>query len=150
MRRRALLATAGSAALLCPFGAARGALGADRLKFDEMYKPGGILGLEMSDKLKSLHGKAVQMVGYMAPPLKADAGFFVLTREPMSLCPFCSSDVDWPSDIVVVYLRDGVRFVQTAHPILVSGMLELGSKLDQRTGFVSQVRLMAADYQVRS
>jgi hypothetical protein len=82
----------------------------------------------------------------MAPPLKAEAGFFVLTREPVSLCPFCDSEADWPSDIVVVFLREGVRFSQTNRAISVSGTLEIGSKLDPKTGFVSLVRLIDADY----
>jgi hypothetical protein len=48
----------------------------------------------------------------MAPPLKAEAAFFVLTEIPMSLCPFCSSDADWPDNIVVVYLGEKQTFVQ--------------------------------------
>jgi len=148
MQRRSFLelAAAGVAVLagsvLRP-GATRAA---ENLGFEEMYKAGGILGLEMSDKLRGLSGKSVEISGYMAPPLKAEAGFFVLTREPVSLCPFCNSDADWPSDIIVVYLRDGVRYTQTNHAILVSGTLEIGSKLDAKTGFVSLVRLIDADY----
>ena len=45
------------------------------------------------------------MHGYMAPPLKPESRFFVLTREPLALCPFCQSDAEWPADIVVVYLE---------------------------------------------
>ena len=40
----------------------------------------------------------------MAPPLKAEAAFFVLTREPVARRPFCQSDADWPDNILVVYL----------------------------------------------
>ena len=111
-----------------------------------MYTASGVLGLEMSDKLVALNGKPVEISGFMAPPLKAEAGFFVLTRDPVSLCPFCNSDADWPSDIIVVYLRDGVRYTQTNRAIAVSGTLEIGSKLDPKTGFVSLVRLIDADY----
>src|SRR5713226_3676451 len=81
-----------------------------------MYKASGVLGLEMSDKLVALNGKPVEITGFMTPPLKAEAGFFVLTREPVSLCPFCNSDADWPSDIIVVYLRDGVRYTRQTVP----------------------------------
>ena len=52
------------------------------------------------------------MRGFMAPPLKAEAKFFVLTEIPMSICPFCSSDADWPDNIVVVYLDEKQTFVQ--------------------------------------
>jgi hypothetical protein len=143
MRRRSLLAIAGvGIALPCVPPARAG----ERVRFEEMYKASGVLGLELSDKLVALDGKPVEISGFMAPPLKAEAGFFVLTREPVSLCPFCDSEADWPSDIVVVFLREGVRFSQTNRAISVSGTLEIGSKLDPKTGFVSLVRLIDADY----
>jgi hypothetical protein len=142
-RRRFLVVAAGLAganALPRPAGAA------ERLQFSELYKGAGILGLQISDKLRALAGKPVEMAGFMAPPLKAEARFFVLTREPLSLCPFCSSDADWPADIVIVLLRDEIRFVQSNQGIVVAGVLELGSKLDPQTGFVSQIRLADAEY----
>jgi hypothetical protein len=143
MRRRSFLAIAGVGFALSWLPTARAG---ERMRFEEMYKASGVLGLEMSDKLVALNGKPVEIAGFMAPPLKAEAGFFVLTREPVSLCPFCNSDADWPSDIIVVYLRDGVRFSQINRAIAVSGTLEVGSKLDPKTGFVSLVRLIDADY----
>ena len=143
MRRRSLLAIAGVGIALSRVPPARAG---ERVRFEEMYKASGVLGLEMSDKLVALNGKPVEIAGFMAPPLKAEAGFFVLTRDPVSLCPFCNSDADWPSDIIVVYLRDGVRYTQTNRAIAVSGALEIGSKLDPKTGFVSLVRLIDADY----
>jgi len=85
------------------------------------------------------------MVGYLAPPLKAEAGFFVLCAQPVSICPFCQSDADWPQDIVVVYPQSGGwRFRSSAERVEVTGTLEVGGALDPRTGFVSQVRLVAA------
>jgi hypothetical protein len=144
VRRRNFLTTAG-AGLALPW-CVRATRAGETVRFEEMYKPSGVLGLEMSEKLVALNGKPVEIAGFMAPPLKAEAGFFVLTREPVSLCPFCNSDADWPSDIIVVYLRDGVRYSQTNRAITVSGTLEIGSKLDARTGFVSLVRLVDADY----
>jgi hypothetical protein len=116
------------------------------LAFSELYSGNGILGLQFSDKLRALAGQRVDVAGFMAPPLKAEASFFVLTREPVSLCPFCNSDADWPSDIIVVFLKDELTFVQNNAPILASGRLELGSQLDKLTGFVSQIRLVEAEY----
>lgn len=81
------------------------AYGKTMLNFDELYGKISVLGLEFSDKVKNLSGKKVRIQGFMAPPLKADSQFFVLTKMPMALCPFCSSDADWPPDILVVYLR---------------------------------------------
>lgn len=86
------------------------------------------------------------MIGYLAPPLKAESRFFVLTREPLALCPFCQSDADWPLDIVVVLLRRTMTLLPGGTKLLVSGRLETGSHQDPETGFVSLVRLAQADY----
>ncbi len=118
------------------------------LTFDEMYGKVGVLGLEFSDKLKQLSGKEIRMKGFMAPPLKAEAIFFVLTEIPMALCPFCSSDSDWPDNIVVVYLSQKQTFVQPSTTIDVTGVLEHGSWTDPETGFVSLVRIRNAEYSV--
>ena len=116
------------------------------ITFDDLYAERGVLGYKLSRKVLALAGKPVAMRGYMAPPLKAEADFFVLTRDPVSICPFCSSDADWPDDIVVVYLSRASTFVQQGHPIEVTGRLEVGSKIDPVTGFVSLLRITNASY----
>jgi hypothetical protein len=83
----------------------------------------------------------------MAPPLKAESDFFVLTRFPMSICPFCSNAADWPIDIVVVKLSSASEVISPAYAISVSGTLEFGVKVDPDTGFVSLVRIVDADWQ---
>jgi hypothetical protein len=110
---------------------------AEQLGFNNLYKSFGVLGLEFSDQVKQSAGKQVAISGFMAPPLKAEANFFVLTEIPMSICPFCSSDSDWPDNIVVVYL---------AAKILTRGTLEYGSWTDPETGFVSQLRMRDASF----
>lgn len=125
---------------------ARPAQGGERLGFGELYKSFGVLGLEFSDKVKQLSGREVTVKGFMAPPLKAEANFFVLTEIPMSLCPFCSSDADWPDNIIVVYLARKQTFVQYNAPIEAHGVLEYGSWVDAETGFVSQLRLREAGF----
>ena len=140
-RRAVLVATAA----LCAVGSARaGEEGA--LSFDQLYGTVSVLGLTFSDRLRSLEGKIVRMKGYMAPPLKAEAKFFVLTERPMALCPFCSSDADWPADIVVVYLDRAQTFEQANAEIAVTGRLEIGSWTDPETGFVSLVRIRGAAF----
>jgi hypothetical protein len=124
------------------FGAYPASAG-ETLRFSEMYGQVSSLGIVLSDRLKSLAGQSVVMEGFMAPPLKPTLDFFVLTRVPMSLCPFCSSDADWPSDIVVVYLENPVTALPFDRPIRVEGRLELGTKADAVTGFVSLVRIYA-------
>lgn len=118
------------------------------LDFDHLYGKISVLGLEFSDTVKQAAGKRVAMRGFMAPPLKAEASFFVLTEIPMALCPFCSSDADWPDNIIVVYLGEKQTFVQPSARIEVSGILEMGSWTDPETGFVSLLRLRDASYSV--
>jgi hypothetical protein len=69
----------------------------DSIDFKELY----VRGTEPTEKTLSLAGKRVTMQGFMAPPLKADADFFVLTKMPMAVC-FCDTTMDWPDDIVLV------------------------------------------------
>ena len=138
--RRALLA----ATLL----AASPACAADRLRFDELYAGWSVTGLRFSDRAKSLAGRNTIMAGFMAPPLKAEADFFVLTREPLSMCPFCSSDAEWPPDIVVAYLRHDAQPTAPNAVIEVAGTLELGSWTDPASGFVSQARLRNASFRL--
>lgn len=149
-RRRALLGAA-AAVLSAPAAAvlsAPAALALDlaTLQFDQLYKSFGVRGYEFSDTLLGLKGKAVVMRGYMAPPLKPESHFFVLTGQPLALCPFCQSDADWPADIVVIYLRRASPLVGGGEPVTVSGQLEVGSWTDPQTGFVSQIRIVDATF----
>lgn len=126
---------------------ARAADADNTLRFNELYSGGGgVLGLQFSEKVQHLNGKKVVIQGFMAPPLKAEADFFVLTREPVALCPFCQSDADWPDNILVVYLDERQNFVQNNTTIEVEGILEIGSHEDAATGFVSQMRLRSATF----
>jgi hypothetical protein len=79
----------------------------------------------------------------MAPPLKPTLNFFVLTKVPMAICPFCSTDADWPDDIVLIKLSKAVTALPFDRPITVTGQLELGYQMDEETGFVSLVRIVA-------
>lgn len=115
----------------------------EQLEFAEMYAGASSLGINLSDKLGRLQGRKVRMVGFMAPPLKPTLSFFVLTSVPMSICPFCSSDADWPPDIVVVKLARPVTAIPFDRPIWVEGTLEVGTQVDEETGFVSLVRISA-------
>lgn len=116
------------------------------LSFDELYSSFSALGLKFSDKVLTLTGQKISIEGFMAPPLKAEAKFFVLTEIPMALCPFCSTDSDWPDNILVVYLDDKQTFTDPHQRIEASGTLERGSWTDPETGFVSQLRLRGARF----
>lgn len=122
------------------------AFAGEALAFKELYGSIGVLGLTFSDKVNALAGQTVTMRGFMAPPLKAEAKFFVLSEIPMSICPFCSSDADWPDTIVVVTLDHAQTFTQANAPIEVTGRLDVGSWTDPETGFVSLLRLTGASF----
>ena len=99
--------------------------------------------IAFSDKVKEYAGKRVMVRGFMAPPLKATGQFLVLTKDPVQLCPYCESDADWPRDTLVVYLKEGR--VQLGKATRIAGTLDVGSKTDEETGFVSMVRLINAE-----
>ena len=99
-----------------------------------------------SDLALDLEGLRLEVQGFMAPPLKADARFFVLTKMPMAVCPFCESEAEWPEDILAVYTKRIVRLIPYTVGIKVSGILELGGYRDEDTGFLSMVRLVDATY----
>lgn len=143
--RRRMLAFAGALGVF-PLGGWPVRAAATTLDFSELYGKVSVLGLTFSDKVKGLNGQDVAMRGFMAPPLKAEADFFVLTEIPMSICPFCSSDADWPDNIVVIYLDRAQTFEQANALIEVRGRLDVGSWTDPSTGFVSLLRLRGASF----
>ena len=103
--------------------------------------------LSFSALAEEKKGQRITVEGFMAPPLRADSNFFVLTRRPMATCPFCSSAADWPSDIVAIYTKRLVKVIAFNIPIAVTGVLELGTYKDPEFGFVSRVRLADASYE---
>lgn len=115
------------------------------LRFEDLYSGATVMGPVLSDLARSLHGRKVSLTGYMAPPLTPNIDFFVLTKWPMSQCPFCSTAADWPFDIVFVRMA-GNKAVPALVPtqgLRVIGTFSVGTATDGATGFVSQVRLTA-------
>lgn len=112
------------------------------IKFRELY----IKGNDLTDKARGLEGQEVEMIGYMAPPLKSEIDFFVLTKLPMSTCPFCETEAQWPDDLVLALTSEPVSVVRYTDLIKVKGRFETGFKKDAGTGFVSFVRLVDVSY----
>jgi hypothetical protein len=115
------------------------------LKFSEFYDASTTpLQFNLSEKLLSANGRRVAVSGWVAPPLKPDLDFFVLTRRRLGVCPFCSSSADWPEDIILVTLTDfSYRNSGEPEPVTVTGLLEVGEATDETTGFFSLLRLRA-------
>ena len=87
------------------------------------------------------------MQGYMAPPLKPEINFFVLTRIPMAVCPYCDTEASWPDDLILVFLDQPISPVPFNDLIKATGRLEIGTKTDEATGFVSRARLVQSAFQ---
>ena len=139
--RRGLLAL-GVGALLAPATSAA----TQELAFAGLYGPTTPDGTPLSPAAQALVGRQVTLRGFMAPPLRAESDFFVLTRYPMSTCPFCSNAADWPVDIVFVRLGRAAETVSPSYAIAVSGTLDAGMQADPATGFVSMVRIVDATW----
>ena len=110
--------------------------------YTEMYAEAGST-LEFSQTLKAAEGQTVKLKGYAAPPLKPNQDFFVLTRYPVSVCPFCEDETQWPPDIVFIRLPPNGFNEIIFGGFEVTGTLELGPATDPGTGFVSRVRIIA-------
>ena len=114
----------------------------DAMRMRDLYGEDG----SFSDFATSMEGARIVVAGFMAPPLKAESRFFVLTKRPMAVCPFCETAAEWPDDILAVYTKRTVKVTPFNVGIEVSGVLELGEYKDDETGFVSLVRLTDASY----
>ena len=139
--RRHALALGFAATLPPPARAA-----AQDLSFAGLYGSSTADGTPLSPTAQALVGQPVTLRGFMAPPLKADTDFFVLTRYPMSTCPFCSNAADWPVDIVFVRLGRAAETMEPSYAIQVAGRLESGMQANPATGFVSMVRIVDATW----
>ena len=114
----------------------------EQLKFRDLY----LRGRDLTERAKGLAGQKVEMIGYMAPPLKPEINFFVLTKLPMSTCPFCETEAQWPDDIVLALTDSPVQAVRYTDLIRATGTFESGFETDAETGFVSFLRLRGTEY----
>lgn len=142
MRRRDLILSAAAMPLLTRAAAAQEAPQDGPLRMRDLYERD----MSFSELALSLEGRRIEARGFMAPPLDPDVDWFVLTKRPMSVCPFCETAAEWPRDILAVHTKRTLVPVAFNRPIEVSGVLELGQQEDARTGFVSRVRLQDAVY----
>ncbi len=134
----------GMAALgLAGFGISGAAGAEEAIKLRDLYNKD----LSFSDFAKAKAGGRVAVTGFMAPPLKAESSFFVLTTRPLAVCPFCETEAEWPDDILAVYTKRVLKVVPFNVGLVVRGRLEIGTFKDPETGFVSRVRLADAVYE---
>jgi hypothetical protein len=136
MNRRTLLALAAPALLAPAMLRAQG----EPIRLRDLYNRD----MSFSDLALAHEGERVAVAGFMAPPLKAESTFFVLTKMPMAVCPFCEPGQTWPDDILAVRARRVVEVIHFNVPITTTGVLELGDHVDEEFGFFSRVRLTDA------
>lgn len=113
-----------------------------RIRMFELYKDDR----SFSDTARRLAGKVVSMQGFMAPHLKVDSDFFVLSNTPVETCPFCASEDQWIDTIIFVRMKKRREAANPGDLILVEGRLEIGPQTDAATGFTSRVRLVDAAF----
>jgi hypothetical protein len=135
-RRTLLIAAALGPGLCIPAAAAR------RVRMFELYDDNN----DFSQVAKELNGQRVAMQGFMAPHLKVDSDFFILSNTPVETCPFCAAEGDWIDSIVFVRMRRKQEAVDPGAVIMVEGKLEIGPEKDPETGFFSKVRITDADF----
>jgi hypothetical protein len=114
------------------------------LRFNEFYRlPIGPKGLEPSQKLLSLEGQAVRLVGYRVPVADAPPGLLILSPLPVSLGDEDESFADdLPASAVYVHLPAAAAAALPPGGLLsVSGRLQLGAQreADGRFSFVRLV-----------
>ncbi|WP_127144856.1 hypothetical protein [Pelagibacterium montanilacus] len=140
MNRRGFFALASGAAFAAPLFATRATAAEPQVRLRELYNND----MSFTDFALEHEGQRVAIEGFMAPPLKAESEFYVLTNRPMAVCPFCSDAAEWPNDILAVYAQRVVDVIPFNVKIITRGTLELGTYTDPELGFVSRVRVVDA------
>ena len=121
------------------------ATGVTDLQFRDFYRmPVGAKGLEPSERLRSLDGKKVRIVGFMVHQEQPLANRFILAHLPVSM----SEDEDGladdlPPNVVFVHVQHSPEMPIKHLPGLLqfNGTLSLGPK-EEADGRVSSVRLL--------
>jgi redox-regulated HSP33 family molecular chaperone len=137
IRRRLCAAVA-----LLPFASLAAEL--PRIRMFELYRDDK----SYSETARKLAGRTICMQGFMAPHLKVESDFFVLSNSPVETCPFCASEDEWIDTIVFVRMKKRQEAIRPGKLVQVEGKLEIGPQTDAATGFVSRVRLVDATLQV--
>ena len=112
------------------------------LKFEDIYDKDG----NLSEVISETDKQWVTIEGFMAPVLKAGAKFFVLTKKPLEVCPFCEPDAEWPPDILPVFTKRVVTEVPNWRRIEVTGLMSDEPHIDQGTSFYSKFRLLKSSF----
>lgn len=117
---------------------------AAELRFEEFFRlPIGPLGLELSEKLKSLDGKRVRITGLMVNHVHANPRVFLLSPVALRFhqCEYGLCD-DLPANALHVHVPGNPRerIAWTPGELVLTGRLSVGNQ-EELDGRVSAVRL---------
>jgi hypothetical protein len=99
-----------------------------------------------SNKFWDLNGKTVQIKGFMGEVLSFDKHWFLLIPQPGAECPFDNGDETYWNKIMIVYVPDSIKLRYTSGPLLITGKLDVGIKLDE-SGYKTMFRLYDASFE---
>lgn len=128
--------------------------GVTELKFRDVYKlPVGPKGLQATEKLLSLDGKRVRIVGYMVQQESASKGAFLLSPLPVLLSDEDESLADdLPASAIRIEIPNAREVAMPHLPGLLqfTGTLHVGMRTDAASGRATpaQIVLDAADQRV--
>ncbi len=93
-----------------------------------------------------LNGQTVQIKGFMGEVLSFDKHWFLLIPKPGAECPFDNGDETYWNKIMIVFVPDDIKLRYTSDPLLVTGKLDVGIKLDE-SGYKTMFRLYNASFE---
>ncbi|MBO9604594.1 MAG: hypothetical protein J7639_01515 [Paenibacillaceae bacterium] len=99
-----------------------------------------------SNRFWDLGGQKVQIKGFMGEVLSFEKHWFLLIPSPGSECPFDNGDATYWNKIMIVFVPDDVKLRYTEGPLLITGRLDVGIKLDQ-SGYKTMFRLYDASFE---
>lgn len=99
------------------------------------------------DTLKSLDGKPVSIMGYMATLSPVSGKYMYLMNMPYQSCPFCVPNTTQLANTMAVYAPEGASFDYTDQAIRVTGTLRIEDYTDEY-GYVYNYRIADAGYEV--
>lgn len=118
--------------------------GVVELKFSELYKlPVGPRGLELTEKVRSLAGKRVRVLGFMVRQAKSSPGLVMLAPyELITNENEYGLSEDLPPGIIFVEVSryEDLSVPYTPGPLLLTGTLDVGRR-GEADGRVSEIRL---------
>lgn len=99
-----------------------------------------------SDRFWDMSGKTVQIKGFMGEVLSFDKHWFLLIPKPGAECPFDNGDETYWNKIMIIFVPDDVKLRYTSGPLLITGKLDVGVKLDE-SGYKTMFRLYDANFE---